>query len=69
METAANAFRDSLLAGQAAVAAGPQAWVNRLRGEVLERANALAVPTVRDEDWRFTDLSPLYRLAFRAAEP
>lgn len=69
METAANAFRDSLLAGQAAVAAGPQAWVNRLRGEALERANALAVPTVRDEDWRFTDLSPLYRLAFRAAEP
>lgn len=69
METVANAFRDSLLAAQAGVAAGPQAWVNRLRGEALERANALAVPTVRDEDWRFTDLSPLYRLAFRAAEP
>jgi Fe-S cluster assembly protein SufD len=68
MGIASNAFRDSLLAGQAAVAAGPQTWVNRLRAAALERANALAVPTVRDEDWRFTDLSPLHRLAFRAAD-
>ncbi|MBX9964237.1 MAG: Fe-S cluster assembly protein SufD [Burkholderiales bacterium] len=68
MDAASNAFRDSLLAGQSAVAAGRQAWVNRLRAEALERANALAVPTVRDEDWRFTDLSPLYRVAFRAAD-
>jgi len=68
MDAASNAFRDSLLAGQSAVAVGRQAWVNRLRAEALERANALAVPTVRDEDWRFTDLSPLYRLAFRTAD-
>jgi Fe-S cluster assembly protein SufD len=67
METLGNAFRDSLLAGQARVAAMPHAWVNRLRGEALERANALTVPTVRDEDWRFTDLAPMYRLAFRPA--
>lgn len=68
MEAASNAFRDSLLAGQAAVTAGSQAWVNHLRAAALERANALAVPTVRDEDWRFTDLAPLYRLAFRSAD-
>jgi Fe-S cluster assembly protein SufD len=67
METLGNAFRDSLLAGQSGVAAMPHAWVNRLRGEALERANALTVPTVRDEDWRFTDLAPMYRLAFRPA--
>jgi len=68
METLGNAFRDSLLAGQARVAAMPHAWVNRLRGEALERANALTVPTVRDEDWRFTDLAPMYRLAFCPAD-
>lgn len=68
MEAAGNAFRDSLLAGQAAVTAGPLSWVNHLRSAALERANALAVPTVRDEEWRFTDLSPLYRLAFRSAD-
>ncbi len=42
-----------------------QDWFNQLRADALERANALTVPTLRDEDWRFTDLSPLYRLAFR----
>lgn len=54
-----RSFRDALLAGHmVAVAADP---IRRLRGEALERANALAVPSVQDEDWRFTDLTPLYR--------
>ncbi len=68
MEAVGNAFRDSLIAGQTRVAAAPHAWLNGLRGEALERANALTVPTVRDEDWRFTDLAPMYRLAFHPAE-
>jgi Fe-S cluster assembly protein SufD len=65
----ANPWLASLLAGHASVPAKPHGWVNRLRGEALERANALTLPTVRQEDWRFTDLSPLYQLAFRAAAP
>ena len=44
---------------------GQQNWFNQMRAEGLERANALTVPSLRDEDWRFTDLSPLYKLAFR----
>ncbi len=66
-----NAFRDSLIAGQAGSPLAPQGWLNQLRGEALDRANELAVPTTRDEDWRFTDLSPLYRQAFHpaSAEP
>jgi Fe-S cluster assembly protein SufD len=67
MAAVGNAFRDSLIAGQSGVATAPHAWVNRLRGEALERANALTVPTVRDEAWRFTDLAPMYRLAFHPA--
>ena len=46
----------------------PRAWLSELRAEALERANALAVPTTRDEDWRFTDLSPLYRTSFQRGE-
>ena len=34
METLGNAFRDSLLAGQARVAAMPHAWVNRRVGGI-----------------------------------
>lgn len=65
--SATTAFLESLLAGHSAAPAGPLAWLNALRGEALERANALTLPTTRDEDWRFTDLSALYKLAFRPA--
>jgi Fe-S cluster assembly protein SufD len=70
MTTEAKSYLATLLAAHSALPTGPAAWLARLRGEALERANALAVPTTRDEDWRFTDLSPLYKTAFqRAAAP
>jgi len=67
MSTTTTAFLESLLAGRSAAPAGPLGWVSALRAEALERANALTLPTTRDEDWRFTDLSALYKLAFRPA--
>ena len=57
-----------LLSGSAIVPTGPVAWLDRLRAEALERANALSVPTTRDEDWRFTDLSPLYQRSWQPAD-
>jgi Fe-S cluster assembly protein SufD len=42
-------------------------WLGERRAAALERANALTVPTTRDEDWRFTDITPLTRLPFRPA--
>lgn len=55
----------SLLAGSGSVPAGPAAWFDARRAVALERANALAVPTTRDEEWRYTDLAPLTRLQFQ----
>jgi len=63
-----KSYTAALLPGAGALPSGPNAWLNRLRAEALERANALAVPTTRDEDWRFTDLSPLYKTAFQPAD-
>src|ERR1043165_487358 len=63
METHASSYLDRLLHNQSQLPQSPLSWLNRLRGEALERANALRVPTTRDEDWRFTDLSPLYQSA------
>lgn len=57
-------FLETLLA--AAGAGGPRQWFKALRADALERANALSVPTTRHEAWRFTDLSPLYRLPLHA---
>ena len=58
---------EALLAGHEAPREGAS-WLNERRARALERANALAVPTTRDEEWRFTDITPLTRIVFRRAD-
>ena len=60
-----NSYLDSILQGQPQLPPSPLAWFNRLRASAVERAGRLQVPTTRDEEWRFTDISPLTRLSFR----
>jgi Fe-S cluster assembly protein SufD len=62
-----NPYVAALLAGSGALPKSPAAWLNARRAAALERANALAVPTTRDEEWRFTDLTPLTRLQVQPA--
>jgi Fe-S cluster assembly protein SufD len=42
-------------------------WLRHLRAEGWDIFNSSGFPTVRDEDWRFTNLAPLTRTAFRRA--
>ncbi len=63
--TTTHPYVAALLAGTAALPQSPAAWLDARRAAALERANALAVPTTRDEEWRFTDLTPLTRLQFQ----
>ena len=56
-----------LLAGQPQLAPSPWALVNALREQAQTALGALAMPTVRDEAWRFTNLAPLHRLTFQPA--
>lgn len=62
-----NDYLDSLLRGRDAVPAARAGWLQALRAQAVERANELTVPTTRDEEWRFTDLSPLYKVPFQPA--
>ena len=62
-----NDFLDHLLQGREAVADTGSNWLRTLRMRAIERANELSVPTTRDEEWRFTDLSPLYKIPFPPA--
>jgi len=55
----------SLLAGQPELPASPLARLNQLRADAVDRVGVLSVPTTRDEEWRFTDISPLTRLSFQ----
>ncbi len=43
-------------------------WLAQLRDRAEAWTRELAIPTTRDEDWRFTDLSPLLELDFKTAE-
>jgi Fe-S cluster assembly protein SufD len=58
-------FTNALLSGLSSAHGSGTAWLDRLRSAALERANAVPVPTTRDEAWRFTDLAPLTRLSFQ----
>jgi len=65
--TAVHPYIDALLSGTRELPTSAHAWLNDRRGAALERANALSVPTTRDEEWRFTDLTPLTRLQLATA--
>ncbi|MGE5102660.1 MAG: Fe-S cluster assembly protein SufD [Deltaproteobacteria bacterium] len=58
-------YLESLLAGRPPLPASRFAWLNELRAEAVDRVGVLTVPTTRDEEWRFTDLSPLTKLSFQ----
>lgn len=58
-------YLQTLLAGQPQLPASPLAWINALRAEAVDRLGVLTVPNMRDEEWRFTDISPLTRLSFQ----
>jgi Fe-S cluster assembly protein SufD len=64
---AETVFMDALLAPRSALPAAPSDWLKARRASALERAGALSVPSVRDEEWRFTDLSALYKLNLQPA--
>ena len=66
MDALAESYLERLLQGQGRAPASSPSWLSELRARALERANALSVPTARDEDWRFTDPSPLYKAALEA---
>ena len=55
----------TLLAGQPQLAPSPWTHLNALREQAQTALGALAMPTLRDEEWRFTDLTPMHRLTFQ----
>src|SRR6266508_2835553 len=47
---------------------GPR-WLEDLRTRGAAKFAALGIPTVRDEEWRFTNAAPLAAIEFAPAEP
>lgn len=57
-------YLDTLLASQPQLAASRLARVSTLRTAAVAQLDGLQIPTLRDEEWRFTDLARLTRLSF-----
>jgi len=49
---------------EAAAIPGEPAWLTSARQTALARFSKMGLPTVKDEDWRFTNLAPLAGLSF-----
>jgi len=47
----------------------PSTWLSQLRANAIDRVSMMRFPTKRDEEWRFTDISALTHLPFRASQP
>lgn len=57
---------EQLLLGKTVKPEGKSArWLEAIRVEALESAKALNFPSERHDDWRFTDLSPLFQYGFQ----
>lgn len=69
MNATTAGYLENLLAGQPHLppASPAMGWINELRAEAVDRVGELTVPTLRDEAWRFTDISQLTGLSFQRA--
>lgn len=43
-------------------------WLNQLRAQAIDRVSTQKLPTRRDEEWRFTDISPLAHLPYQSSQ-
>ncbi len=54
---------------QAGPAAGQPAWLPPLRNAAIAAFTEKGFPTLRDEDWRFTNVAPIAALPLQSAKP
>jgi Fe-S cluster assembly protein SufD len=65
MEDEPAAARDAFFPGE--LGPGP-AWLQSVRQRARSRLGQIGFPTVRDEEWRFTNMAPLLRWPLHAAQ-
>ena len=66
MTTAVHAFVEDFAARKAGLPGAGLPWLAELRAAGLERFQSLGWPTPRTEDWKYTSLRPLEKVAFEA---
>lgn len=67
-ETATTDYLDCLLKSWSIKSNQPSSWLSQLRARAIDHVSTQRLPTKRDEEWRFTDISALARLSFQSAQ-
>src|SRR5215470_2294028 len=67
--TATDLYRAEFEAFAAGRPPGEPEWLQRMRREAIGRFEERGFPTTSDEDWRFTNVAPIARAAFRREAP
>src|ERR671910_509804 len=48
---------------------GDPAWFARLRESAMDRFEQLGFPSVKEEEWKYTNVAPISKLNFKPALP
>jgi Fe-S cluster assembly protein SufD len=68
MQESKDVYRSSFAAFQERLAEDARSPLQRLRRTAFERFAALGFPTLKDEEWRFTNLAPLLKVPFEPGD-
>ncbi len=68
-EIANTDYLECLLNSWPAKSYESQFWLSQLRAQAIDHVGTKQLPTRRDEEWRFTDISPLAHLPYRPSLP
>ncbi len=68
-EVTGTNYLECLLKSWQAKPAKSLSWLNQLRAQAIDCVSTQKLPTKRDEEWRFTDISPLTTLPYRPSQP
>ncbi|MGH9905970.1 MAG: hypothetical protein ACRD8U_10370, partial [Pyrinomonadaceae bacterium] len=44
-------------------------WLNRLRETAMDRFEEMGFPSVKEEEWKYTNVAPISRIAFDVSPP
>jgi Fe-S cluster assembly protein SufD len=65
--TRQNSYYDAFRALQESQPDSPGSWLTRLRESAMESFQEFGFPSVKDEEWKYTNVAPIARIDFKPA--
>src|SRR2546429_7053151 len=66
--TRENSYHEAFRALQESQPNSPGLWLKRLRESAMESFQELGFPSVKDEEWKYTNVGPIARIEFKRSE-